>query len=174
MGKMQDEMTDEWLELATENIHKLIPDEWMPRINEILPKILKIVKIAMKKNVKNSAEQLGPTRMFIMMNAPYIIQDGSTIMVPSCYSIDKSQLGPSLLNEETGLYELQLKPGEVPQMTFSMLTFIEKLDRYEKIEDLIKDMKNGTFMTLEDLQYTEQKQNVVDPAPEQKQISSGS
>lgn len=172
MGKMQDEMSDEWFELATKNIHKLIPQEWMPQINEILPKILKIVKIGMKKNIKTTAEQLGNDRIFLMMNSPYIIEDGSTIMVPSCFSISKDQLGPSVLDESTGRYELMLKPGEKPQYTFSMLTFIEKMDKYDKLEDLIRDLKNGTFMTLEDIQYNDGSQS-IDAGQEQKQLPSG-
>ena len=172
MGKMQDEMNDEWFELATKNIHKLIPQEWMPQINEILPKILKIVKIGMKKNIKTTAEQLGNDRIFLMMNSPYILEDGSTIMVPSCFSISKTQLGPSALNEETGMWELQLKPGEKPQYTFSMLTFIEKMDKYDKLEDLIRDLKDGTFMTLEDIQYNDGSQS-IDVGTETKQLPSG-
>lgn len=172
MGKMQDEMSDEWFELATQNIHKLIPQEWMPRINEILPKILKIVKIGMKKNIKTTAEQLGNDRIFLMMNSPYIIADGSTIMVPSCFSISKTQLGPSALNEETGMWELQLKPGEKPEYNFSMLTFIEKMDKYDKLEDLIRDLKNGTFLTLEDINYNDGSQK-IDAGTETKQLPSG-
>lgn len=149
-----DEMTDEWLDLAVQNIHKLIPAGWMPQINEILPQLLKIVKVAMKKNVKTSAEQLGNTKIMMMLNVPNELPDGSMIMVPTCYRIDKSQLGPSVLDEATGNWELQLKPGTVPEYEFSMLTFIQKLDKYDKIEDLIKDLKNGNFMSLEDIKYS--------------------
>lgn len=172
MGKMQDEMNDEWFDLATKNIHKLIPQEWMPQINEILPKILKIVKIGMKKNIKTTAEQLGNDRIFLMMNSPYIIEDGSAIMVPTCFSISKDQLGPSVLNEQTGRWELQLKPGEKPELTFSMLTFIQKLDKYEKLEDLMKDIKNGTFLTLEDMQYNDGSKT-IDVSTETKQLPAG-
>lgn len=173
MSSMQDEMTDEWLELATDNIHKLIPQDWMPRINEILPKILKIVKIAMKKNIKTSAEQLGNSKIMLMLNSPHILGDGSEIMIPTCYRIDKSQLGPSVFVPETGLWELSLKEGETPEYEFSMLTFINKLDKYEKIEDLVKDMKNGTFMTLEDIKYTGDKSKAIDTSPETKQLPAG-
>lgn len=169
---MQEEMNDEIMDLAIENIHKLIPEEWMPRINEILPKVLNIVKIGIKKNIKQSAEQLGNNKMFIMMNFPHQLQDGSTIMVPSMFRIDKSQLGPSRFNEQTGNYELDLKPGEVPELTFSMLTLAEKINSYETIEQLIKDMKEGTFMTLKDINYTGDKSKAVE-APQKKQIESG-
>lgn len=172
---MQDEMSDEWLDLAVQNIHKLIPQSWMPQINEILPKLLKIVKIAMKKNIKTSAEQLGNTKIMLMLNVPNELSDGSTIMVPTCYRIDKSQLGPSVLDEATGIWELQLKPDSVPEYEFSMLTFIQKLDKYDKIEDLIKDLKNGNFMSLEDIKYTGDHSNTGNNTLEQpgtKQIAA--
>lgn len=165
---MQDEMNDEWMELAIGNIHKLIPEDWMPLINEILPKLLNIVKIGIKKNIKNSAEQLGNNKMMIMMNIPYKLENNSVMMVPGIFKIDKSQLGPSLLNEATGEYELQLKPGQTPELTFSMLTLANKISSYEKIEDLIKDVKAGTFITLEDINYTGDKSKIEDDS--QKQI----
>lgn len=167
---MNDEMQDEWFELAVSNIHKLIPSEWMPRINEILPKLLKIVKIGIKKNIRQTAESLGDSKMFIMMNIPYRVEEG-IIMVPGMFRIDKRQLGPSRLNEETGLYELQLKPGEQPEVTFSMMTLAEKINSYEKIEDLIRDVKDGSFLTLKDLNYKGDKSQLPDNI-EQKQISS--
>lgn len=169
---MQEEMNDEWMELAVSNIHKLIPDEWMPRINEILPKILKIVQIGIKKNIKQSAEQLGNNKMFITMNAPYETADGGIIMVPCMYRIDKKQLGPSVLDEASGMYELRLREGEQPEITFSMLTLAEKIMSYDKIEDLLKDMKDGTFITLKDIGYTGDKEAI--DTNQQKQIESGS
>lgn len=163
-------MNDEWFELAISNVHKLIPEEWLPRINEILPKLLKIVKIGIKKNIRQTAESLGNNKMFIMMNIPYQVEEG-IIMVPGMFRIDKSQLGPSKLNEQTGMYELQLKPGEQPEVTFSMMTLAEKLNSYDKIEDLIRDVKDGSFLTLKDLNYTGDRSEM--PAnKEQKQIGS--
>lgn len=157
---MKDEMNEEWTELAIQNIHKLIPQEWMPRINEILPKILNIVKIGIKKNIKSMADQLGVNKMYIIMNLPTKFKDSEEIvMMPSYIRIDKSQLGPSQLNEATGEYELQLKPGEVPEINFSMMTLAEKIHSYEKIEDLISDVKNGKFISIEELGYNERKAN---------------
>lgn len=170
---MQEEMNDEIMDLAIQNIHKLIPEEWMPRINEILPKVLNIVKMGIKKNIKNSAEQLGDNKMFIMMNFPHQLKDGSIIQVPTMFRIDKSQLGPSRFNAQTGNYELDLKAGEVPELTFSMLSLAEKINSYESIEQLTKDVKEGTFMTLKDINYTGDKSKPLTGA-EQKQLESGS
>lgn len=147
-------MNDEWFNLAVENIHKLIPNEWMPRINEILPKILEIAKIGIKRNIKSSAEALGNDQMILMMNFPNILENGDTIMVPTLFTINKNQIGPSELDPETGNYEFRLKDGEVPISTFSMLTLANRICSYTKIEDLIKDVKNGNFITLEDMNYT--------------------
>ena len=157
---MRDEMNEEWAELAMENIHKLIPKEWMPRINEILPKVLNIVKIGIKKNIKNMAEQLGPNKMYIIMNMPAKFKDSDeVIMIPSYLRIDKSQLGPSKYNKATGEFELQLKAKEVPEVNFSMMTLAEKINSYNKIEDLIADVKNNKFLTLKDINYKPQKED---------------
>ncbi len=170
---MQDEMNDEWFNLAVENIQKFIPDEWMPRINEILPKILEIAKIAIKKNIKSSAETLGDDQMVLMMNFPNILDDKSTIMVPTIFTIHKNQIGPSELDEATGNYEFRLKDGEVPISSFSMLTLANRICSYNKIEDLIKDVKNGNFITLADINYTGSKdKNEQIASGEQKQIGS--
>lgn len=162
---MSEEMNDEWMELAVQNIHKLIPEEWMPRINEILPKILNIVKIGIKKNIKQTAESLGNGKICIMMNMPHALPDNNIMMVPTFFRIDKRQLGPSEYNETTGMYELMLRKGEVPEATFSMLTLAERLNAYDKIEDLIKDVKNGQFLSLKDFHYTGDQSK-----PQQKQI----
>lgn len=169
---MQEEMNDEWFELAASNIHKLIPQEWLPRINEILPQILNIVKIGSKRIIKSNAETLGNNKMAILVNTPYQLKDSDImIMVPTYYKIDKRQLGPSVLNEQTGLYELQLKQGEVPEITFSMMTLFEKLNAYTKIEDLIKDFKEGKFLSLADMGYNPPKPEIE--TPQQKQLESG-
>lgn len=150
---MQEEMNEEWMDLAMSNIHKLIPKEWMPRINEILPKILNVAKIGIKKSIKSSAEQLGNTKMLIEMNMPHRLSDNSIMMVPTMFRIDKSQIGASEYDKETGNYEFRLKPGEVPELTFSMLTLAEKINSYNSIEQLIKDIKEGKLFSLEDFNY---------------------
>ena len=216
---MQEEMSDEWTDLAIANIGKLIPQEWMPRINEILPKVLNMLKIGIKKNIVTTAESLGNTKMMITMNFPHNLADGSTIMVPTLIKVDKSQLGPSTygikiksqiasvykmdingfsVNENTFVpfetvlpvmgsaihnghtfyqiangwimdddvqvsqYDFNLKDGEKPEALCSMMMFAEKISKYEKVTDLFNDIKNGKFITLEDLHVT----------PEQKQIAS--
>lgn len=169
---MRDEMNDEWMELALENINKLLPEHVMSHINAVLPKILGIVKIAIKKNIKNTAEYLGDDKMFIEMNFPYVFPNGDTIMVPSMFKIDKRQIGPSVYNEATGCYDFALKEGEVPEIQFSLMTLVEKIDKYDKMEDLIKDVKDGTFITIDEIKYTPKDHNIA--ATEQKQIGSGS
>lgn len=170
---MSEEAQDEWMELAAENIHKLIPAEWMPRINEILPKVLNMVKIGIKKNIKETAKSLGDSKMYIMMNFPHTLPSGDTMQVPTMFRIDKSQLGPSVYDETTGLYELQLKEGEQPEATFSMLTLANKINSYENLTDLIKAVKDGTFLTLEDINYTgDAKEKAELAANAQKQIAS--
>lgn len=151
---MKEEMNEEITELVIENITKLIPEEWMPRINEILPKILNIVKTSIKKNIKDTASSLGDNKMFITMNFPHELKDGSTIMVPTMFRIDKSQLGPSTYDEVTGNYEFCLKEGQVPEAQFSMMTIAEKIHGYDSVEKLFKDIKDGKFITLEDIHYT--------------------
>lgn len=222
---MNEEMNDEVFDLAVQNIHKLIPEEWMPRINEILPKILNIVKIGINKNIKTTAEGLGDTKMMICMNFPHSLQDGSTMMVPTMFKIDKNQIGRSMwsikvTNKEgasvflpannsfaasdkvipfgkvlevigsatysgyslhqiaegwildadvqAGNYEFGLKDGAVPEVTFSMLTLAQKLNSYKSIETLIKDLKDGNFITLKDMGYAGDQKQVL--TTEQKQI----
>lgn len=172
---MQDEMNEEWFNLAVSNINKLIPAEWMPRINEILPKILEIAKIAIKKNIKSSAETLGDDQMVLMMNFPNMLEDKSVIMVPTIFTINKNQIGPSELDPATGNYEFRLKDGEVPISSFSMLTLANRICSYNKLEDLIKDVKNGTFITLSDINYTgDKKEKLQLEENDQKKIESGS
>lgn len=163
-------MNDEWMELAIDNINKLLPEHVMSHINAVLPKILNIVKIGIKKNIKATAEHLGDDKMFIEMNFPYVLNTGETIMVPSMFKIDKKQIGPSEFNEETQCYEFRLKDGEVPEIQFSLMTLVEKLDKYDKMEDLIKDVKNGTFITINDMNYHPKDNNIA--STEQKQISA--
>lgn len=167
---MQEEMNEEWMELAVSNIHKLIPDEWMPRINEILPKILNIVKIGIKKSIKSTAESLGNNKIFLFMNAPYIREDNSITMVPTIFKIDKSQLGPSVLNVATGNYELTIKSGEVPEITFSLFNLAEKINEYKNVQDIIRDVKNGNFLSSKDINYTGSKPD-IDTA-EQSQLGA--
>lgn len=168
---MKDQMNDEWFDLAVSNIHKLIPGEWMPRINEILPKILEIAKIGIKRNIKSSAEALGNDQMMLMMNFPNILENGDTIMVPTLFTINKNQIGPSEFDPATGNYEFRLKDGEVPISTFSMLTLANRICSYNKIEDLIRDVKNGSFITLEDMNYTGVKNKKEELGPgEQKTL----
>lgn len=150
---MQEEMNEEWMNLAVKNIHKLLPSHIMDHINAVLPQILNIVKIGIKKNIKSTADSLGNNKMFIEMNFPYQLKDGSILMVPALFRIDKSQIGPSEFDPATGNYEFKLKDGEVPEIQFSLMTLIEKIDKYERMEDLIIDVKNGNFLSIKDMNY---------------------
>lgn len=167
---MQEEMNEEWMNLAVSNIHKLLPKHIMDHINAVLPQILNIVKIGIKKNIVVTAKSLGNDKMFIEMNFPHTLKDGSTLIVPTMFKIDKRQIGPSVLNEATGDYEFMLKDGEAPELTFSLLTLVEKIDKYDKMEDLIKDVKNGNFITIKDMHITDYNPKVE--SPEQKQIET--
>lgn len=172
---MKEEMNEEITDLVIENIHKMIPEEWMPRINEILPKILNIVKTSIKKNIKDTAESLGNNKMFITMNWPHELKDASMIMVPTMFRIDKSQLGPSTYDEATGNYEFSLKDGEVPEAQFSMMTIAEKINSYDSVEKLFKDIKEGKFITLDDIHYTGDRpqENALPEGSEQKSLNPG-
>lgn len=75
-----------------------------------------------------------------------------------------------ILNSDVEIsnYQLNLKDGEVPEITFSLMTLIEKIDKYDKMEDLIKDVREGKFISLNDMHYNDYKPKVE--SPEQKQI----
>lgn len=159
---MQDEMNEEWTELALENLDKLIPKEWNERINEvILPKILYFIKMALKKGIKDSAELLGKDKYAVMCNLPVEMKDGNVIWVPHYAKIDKSQLK----------YEFALKEGENPEVMISYLDIYAKIDKYKNVKDLITDIKGGNFLkgitTGTDMESSDQKE-----LSDQKQIAS--
>lgn len=143
---MQDEMNEEWMNLAVENIHKLIPEEWMPRINEILPKILNVVKIGMKKSMKTISSQLG-NNIFLIMNLPVEFKTGEIFKVPHYIMISPDQIdffqtpSPELPNGE-----FRLKLGEVPKAIYSFSTLAEQIQNYKDVKELLADIQNGNFM----------------------------
>lgn len=143
---MQEEMNEEVMELALQNIHKLIPEEWMPRINEILPKILNMVKIGMKKSMKTISSQLGD-RIFMIMNIPVQFPNGDILKVPHYIMIDPNQIDffqtPSAENPNG---EFKLKAGEVPKAIYSFATLAEQIQGYTDVKELFADIQNGNFM----------------------------
>lgn len=134
---MQEEMNNEWAELAMENIEKLIPADWNNTIQEvILPKILYFLKMALKKGIKDSHNILGQDKYMVACNLPVEIKPGEVIWAPHIVKIDKAQLAN----------EFALKDGESPQMMISYLDIYAKIDSYKTVKDIIADIKNGTIL----------------------------
>lgn len=133
---MQEEANDEMMELAMENLDKLIPEEWRDRINNIiLPKLLYFVKMAVKKSIKQSADLVGKDKFAIVCNMPVQLKD-EVVLVPHYFKIDKSQLKN----------ELELKDGEEPEVMISYLDIYAKIDSYTDIKQIIADAKNGNLL----------------------------
>lgn len=152
----QQEASDEWMELAMENIDTLIPDQFRETLNEvILPKMLKIFKMAVKKSVKDSWSLMGNNKLGIICNMPTQMKDNSVIETPYFIKIDKSQLK----------YELELKEGQKPEAMVSYLMLLDKIDRYQNMKDLIADIKAGKLLTREDIGMPPKEESA-----EQKQI----
>lgn len=134
---MQEEMNEEWSELAMENIEKLIPAEWHERIQEvILPKILYFMKMALKKGIKDSVHILGKDKYAIMCNLPIELKPGEVIWVPHYVKIDKSQLAN----------EFALKEGQNPETMVSYLDLYHKIDSYKTVKEIVADIKSGNIM----------------------------
>lgn len=133
---MQEEANDEMMELAMENLDKLIPEEWRDRINNIiLPKLLYFVKMAVKKSIKQSADLVGKDKFAIVCNMPVQLKD-EVVLVPHYFKIDKSQLKN----------EVELKDGEEPEVMISYLDIYAKIDSYTDIKQIIADAKNGNLL----------------------------
>jgi len=144
---MHDEMNEEWMDLAVENIHRLIPEEWMPRINEILPKILNIVKIGMKKGMKTISSQLG-NRIFMIMNIPMKYKDSDEIFnIPHYIMISPDQIDFfQTPTPECPNGEFKLKVGQQPKAIYSFATLADKIQNYTDVKELISDLQSGNFM----------------------------
>lgn len=133
---MQEEAQDEMMELALENLDKLIPEEWRDRINNvILPKLLYFTKMMVKKSIKQSADLVGKDKFVILCNMPVQLKD-EVVLVPHYFKIDKSQLKN----------ELVLKDGEDPETQISYLDIYAKIDSYTDIKQIIADAKNGNLL----------------------------
>lgn len=133
---MQEEMNDEWAELAMENIEKLIPAEWNNTIQEvILPKILYFIKMALKKGIKDSHNILGQDKYMVACNLPVEIKPNEVIWVPHIVKIDKNQLAN----------EFALKEGETPEAMISYLDVYARIDSYKTVKDIMADIKSGNI-----------------------------
>lgn len=133
---MAEEAQDEWLELAVENIDKLIPEEWSETLNNvILPKLLKIFKMALKKSIKDTHNMVGENKYILLCNMPVQLADNKILQVPHLFKIDKSQFKN----------ELELKEGQAPELMISYMDIYAKIDSYANVKDIIADMKNGTI-----------------------------
>lgn len=132
---MQEQASDEWLELAMENMDKLIPAEWSQTLNEvILPKLLKIFKMALKKSIQDTANIVGENKYALICNMPVEL-DGKVLHVPHFFKIDKSQFKN----------ELELKEGQAPEVTVSYLDIYARIDSYTDVKQIIADMKSGSL-----------------------------
>lgn len=146
---MQDEMNEVWMESITQNIELLIPKAWLPQINEMLPKLLNIVKIGMKKGMKTISSQLG-NRIFMIMNLPVKLANSDEIFkVPHYIMINPDQIDFfQIPTAKCPNGEFKLKPGEAPLAIYSFMTMAEKIQNYTNVKDMIADIQNGNFMNF--------------------------
>lgn len=148
---MAEQAQDEWLDLAIENMDKLIPAEWSQQLNEVIfPKLLKIVKMALKKSIKDTHEIVGTNKYLLVCNIPIELPDGKIIQIPHAAKFDKSQL------------KNEIELNSDPELLVSYLDMYNKIDSYTNIKDIMAAVKDGS------LYKGIIKQN--SPAPEQKQI----
>lgn len=142
----QDEMNEVWMESMAESIKFLIPEAWEKDINTLLPKLLNIVKIGMKKGMKTISSQLG-NDIFMIMNLPVQFESGEILKVPHYVMISPDQINffqtPTPENPNG---EFKLKDGEVPKAIYSFATLAEKIQNYTDVKDIMKDIQTGNFM----------------------------
>lgn len=155
---MADEMNEVWMDSIAQNIEFLIPKAWLPQINEMLPKLLNIVKISLMKSIKKVSQSLGDN-IFMIMNVP-VISDGKTYNVPHYIMINKNQI--DFMQQPTAEFpngDFKLKAGELPKAFYSFAKFAEKIKSYTDVKDLIADINSGKLMEF------------TIPGTEQKKIS---
>lgn len=154
----QDEMNEEIAEATIENIRALVPKEWQPKIDEMLPKILKLVKHALKGAIKNLSKELGENKkMFVVRNAPSQVGEEKKIYFqPRFYVIETEQL-----------QAFKLKDGEAPKVNYPLAELAEKIESYKTVESLLADLNNGSLLQL----TTDTKSVLVQPE-EKKQIET--
>ena len=157
--EMHDEMNEEFAEAFISNIQTLIPKEWKPKIDEMLPKILKLVKHGLSAMFKKIAKDLGDNKkIFVIMNYPVKYIDKDTVVFE-----------PYILSIETEkLLKFELKEGEKPEWTFSFAEAVKKIQSYKTIESLITDLQGGKIISLPDEKQENPKQEEKKP----KQIES--
>ena len=136
---MRDEMNEEFAEAFISNIQTLIPKEWKPKIDEMLPKILKLVKHGISAMFKKIAKELGDNKkIFVIMNYPVKYIDKDTVIYE-----------PYMLSIETEkLLKFELKEGEKPEWMLSFAEVIKKIQSYKTIESLITDLQGGKIISL--------------------------
>ena len=137
--EMRDEMNEEFAEAFISNIQTLIPKEWKPKIDEMLPKILKLVKHGLSAMFKKIAKDLGDNKkIFVIMNYPVKYIDKDTVIYE-----------PYMLSIETEkLLKFELKEGEKPEWMLSFAEVIKKIQSYKTIESLITDLQGGKIISL--------------------------
>ena len=137
--EMRDEMNEEFAEAFISNIQTLIPKEWKPKIDEMLPKILKLVKHGISAMFKKIAKELGDNKkIFVIMNYPVKYIDKDTVIYE-----------PYMLSIETEkLLKFELKEGEKPEWMLSFAEVIKKIQSYKTIESLITDLQGGKIISL--------------------------
>lgn len=135
----QDEMNEEIAEATINNLRTLIPKEWQPKIDEMLPKVLKLVKHALKGAIKNLSKELGENKkMFVVRNAPSkVTGDEKIYFLPRFYVIETEQLE-----------NFKLKDGESPKVNYPLAELAEKIESYKTIESLLADLNNGSLLTI--------------------------
>lgn len=153
----QDEMNEVWMDAITDNIELLIPKDWLPQINEMLPKLLNIVKIGIKKGMKTVSSQL-VNRIFMIMNIPVKFPNGEILSVPHYIMIKPEQIdffqSPTAENPHG---EFKLKAGENPIAIYSFATLADKIQGYTDVKALIADIQTGNFMNFT---FPEQKNQI--------------
>jgi len=137
--KMKDEMNNAINEALLENVQTLIPDAWKPKINEMLPKILGLIKHGLKASLKKLTEELGENKkIFMVMNVPAKGDDGVVFFRPKFMIIETSQLEA-----------FNLKAGEILKVNYPLTAIVEKIESYKTAEKLLADLSSGDLFSID-------------------------
>ena len=136
--KMQQELNNEFNDAMINNVQGLLPEEWKARINEMLPKILGLIKHGLTGTLKKLTEELGENKkMFVIMNVPTRDEKGELFYLPKFMSIETSQLAA-----------FGLKVGEKPKVNYPLTAIVEKIQAYKDAQQLLADLSSGSLFNV--------------------------
>lgn len=136
--KMQQELNGEFNSAMLENVQSLLPPEWKARVNEMLPKILGLIKHGLTGTLKKLTEELGDNKkMLVVMNVPTRDDKGEIFYQPKFMSIETTQLAA-----------FTMKQGEKPKINYPLTAIVEKIQSYTDAQQLLTDLSNGNLFTI--------------------------